>query len=71
MKTCREVVELLFEGRIYVDKEDFAIARMEGSPAKKPSFWTTDIDFVPEFHRPASCAFSARLEAVTCTVKGK
>lgn len=43
--------ELLFEGRIYVDKEDFAVVRMEGSPAKKPSFWTTDIDFVREYQK--------------------
>ncbi|HLK65222.1 MAG TPA: hypothetical protein VKU19_17400 [Bryobacteraceae bacterium] len=26
-------------GRIWVDAEDFAIARIEGEPAKNPSFW--------------------------------
>jgi len=26
-------------GRIWVDAEDFAIARIEGQPAKSPSFW--------------------------------
>ena len=26
-------------GRIWVDAEDFAIARVEGQPAKNPSFW--------------------------------
>ena len=26
-------------GRIWVDAEDFAIARVEGEPAKNPSFW--------------------------------
>ena len=26
-------------GRIWVDAEDFAIARIEGQPAKNPSFW--------------------------------
>lgn len=43
--------QLLFEGLIYVDKQDFAIARMKGSPAKKPSFWTTDIDFVRDYQK--------------------
>ncbi len=43
--------QLLFVGRVYVDKQDFAIARIEGSPAKKPSFWTTDIDFVRQYRK--------------------
>jgi len=29
----------LFRGKIWVDARDFAIVRMEGSPAKNPSFW--------------------------------
>jgi outer membrane lipoprotein-sorting protein len=29
----------LFQGRIWVDAEQFAVARMEGEPAKNPSFW--------------------------------
>jgi len=28
----------LFEGRIWVDAQDFALVRAEGNPAKKPSF---------------------------------
>jgi hypothetical protein len=30
----------LFRGRIWVDGQDFAVARMEGEPAKNPSWWT-------------------------------
>lgn len=30
----------LFRGRIWVDAEDFAVARIEGEPAKNPSWWT-------------------------------
>src|SRR5260221_13964177 len=30
----------LFRGRIWVDAEDYALARAEGHPAKNPSFWT-------------------------------
>jgi hypothetical protein len=29
----------LFRGKIWVDARDFAIVRMEGAPAKNPSFW--------------------------------
>jgi hypothetical protein len=29
-----------------VDAEDFAVARIEGAPAKNPSFWTKDTKIV-------------------------
>jgi outer membrane lipoprotein-sorting protein len=32
----------LFHGKIWVDAEQFAIVRMEGEPAKNPSFWIKD-----------------------------
>jgi hypothetical protein len=32
--------KFLFRGRIWVDRQDFAVARMEGEPAKNPSWWT-------------------------------
>jgi hypothetical protein len=32
----------LFQGKIWVDAEQFAIVRMEGEPAKNPSFWIKD-----------------------------
>lgn len=32
----------LFQGTIWVDAEQFAIVRMEGEPAKNPSFWIKD-----------------------------
>ncbi|HEY3973658.1 MAG TPA: hypothetical protein VGM18_11675 [Candidatus Sulfotelmatobacter sp.] len=34
--------KLLYRGRIWVDAEDFAVVRVEGSPAKNPSFWTKE-----------------------------
>src|SRR5580704_14791253 len=39
----------LMRGRIWVDASDFAIARMEGSPAKNPSVWTRDVHFVRRY----------------------
>src|SRR5579859_3543217 len=38
----------LFRGRISVDTEDYALARVEGEPAKSPSFWTKSVHFVQQ-----------------------
>jgi outer membrane lipoprotein-sorting protein len=34
--------KLLYRGRIWIDAQDFAVVRIEGEPAKNPSFWTKD-----------------------------
>jgi hypothetical protein len=34
--------KFLYRGRIWVDAGDFAVVRMEGEPAKNPSFWIRD-----------------------------
>lgn len=34
--------KLLYRGRIWVDAEDFAVARIDAVPAKNPSFWTKE-----------------------------
>ena len=41
----------LFIGKAWIDKEDFAIARLEGEPAKSPSFWVVRAPFVREYQR--------------------
>lgn len=38
-------------GRIWVDAEDFAIARIEGQPAKNPSFWIRSVQVVQQYGR--------------------
>ncbi len=42
----KKPTKYLFAGRLWVDAEDFAIARIEGSPAVKPSFWIRKTNFV-------------------------
>jgi len=37
--TPKKPTKFAINGRIWVDAEDFAIARIEGQPAKNPSFW--------------------------------
>jgi hypothetical protein len=41
----------LFEGKIWVDAEDFAVAKIAGHPAKKPSFWINRANFVRQYQR--------------------
>ena len=41
----------LFEGRVWIDAEDFAIVKIAGHPAKKPSFWINRADFVRRYQR--------------------
>jgi hypothetical protein len=41
----------LFEGRIWVESKDFAVAKIEGRPAKKLSFWVNQADFVREYQK--------------------
>jgi len=41
--TPKKVSKFLFRGRVWVDARDFAVARMEGEPAKNPSWWTKSI----------------------------
>jgi hypothetical protein len=35
----------LMKGRIWVDAEEYAIVRIEGQPAKSPSFWIKSVHF--------------------------
>ena len=41
----------LFEGKIWVDTQDFAIVRIAGHPAKKLSFWIERADFIREYQK--------------------
>ncbi len=39
----------LFRGRIWIDGADFAIQRVEGEPAQRPSWWVKKTHFVREY----------------------
>jgi hypothetical protein len=49
--TPRREDTFLIEGHIWVDAEDFAVVRAEGSPVKRPSFWTRSIQLVRTFKK--------------------
>jgi hypothetical protein len=40
----RERTKDLIDGRIWIDAQTFLIRRMEGKPAKSPSWWIKDLD---------------------------
>src|SRR5260370_19176880 len=41
----------LFEGKVWIDTEDYAVVRIAGHPAKKLSFWIERSDFVREYQK--------------------
>jgi len=55
----------LFRGRIWVDTEDYALARVEGEPAKNPSFWTRSVHFVQQYRKNGAFWFPALISSVT------
>jgi hypothetical protein len=59
--------KFLFEGRIWVDAEDYALVRAEGAPAKNPSFWAKSTRFVQVFQKNGSLWFPVSTQSVTDT----
>jgi hypothetical protein len=41
----------LFEGTIWVDATDFAIVKIVGQPAKNPSFWIKNVEFIRRYQK--------------------
>src|ERR1700719_619888 len=57
--------KFLFRGRIWVEAQDFAIARMEGEPAKNPSWWTKRNDIHVTYQKVGDFWLPARNETNT------
>jgi hypothetical protein len=43
--------KFVYQGKIWVDARDFAIARMDGSPVTNPSFWVSHIEIQYQWAR--------------------
>jgi len=41
----------LFEGKLWIDADDYPVVRIEGHPAKKLSFWIQRADFVRQYQK--------------------
>ncbi len=57
--------KFLYRGRIWVDAEDFAVARLEAEPAKNPSFWTKNSDVEQVYMKVSDFWLPARNHSVT------
>jgi hypothetical protein len=41
----------LFEGKLWIDVDDYSVVGIEGHPAKKLSFWIERADFVRQYQK--------------------
>ncbi|MGB8472482.1 MAG: outer membrane lipoprotein-sorting protein [Candidatus Acidiferrum sp.] len=55
----------LFEGRIWIDNQDFAIVKITGHLAKNPSFWIKRVDFVRDYQKIRGFWLLSREEAIS------
>ena len=55
----------LARGRIWVDADEYAIVRIEGEPAKNPSFWFKSVHFVHEYDKNGRFWFPVSDRSVT------
>jgi hypothetical protein len=55
----------LFRGKVWVEGRDFAVARIEGEPAKNPSRWTKQSDFKHEYQCLEGFWLPARNDTLT------
>ena len=55
----------LARGKIWVDADEYAILRIEGAPAKNPSFWVKSVHFVHDYDKDGPYWFPASDRSVT------
>ena len=55
----------LMQARIWIDADELAIVRIEGKPAKNPSFWTKSVHFVHKYEKRGSFWFPVSDRSVT------
>jgi hypothetical protein len=55
----------LARGKIWVDAEDYAIIRVDGKPAKSPSFWVKSVHFVHDYDKFGAFWFPVLNHSVT------
>src|SRR6185312_5171497 len=51
----------LLNATIWVDRNSYRIVRVEGEPAKSPSFWVKDVHLVLDLAKSPACGCKPRL----------
>ena len=49
----------LIQGRIWVNAKDYSIVRVDGQPARDPSFWVHDVHFIHTYQRVGQFWFAS------------
>jgi negative regulator of sigma E activity len=55
----------LMDGRVWVDANEYAIVRIDGRPAKNPSFWVKSVHFIHTYVKQGPFWFPSTDESVT------
>jgi outer membrane lipoprotein-sorting protein len=63
--TPKTANKYLVRGRIWIDAEEYALLRIEGQPAKSPSFWIKSVHFVHTYIKQGSFWFPLSDDSVT------
>lgn len=63
--TPRQRSAFLYKGKIWVDAHDFAVARIQGEPAKNPSLWISHTEIDHHYRKVGDFWLPARNESVT------
>jgi outer membrane lipoprotein-sorting protein len=57
--TPKTANKYLIDGKIWVDANDYSIVRIEGRPAKNPSFWVRSVHFVHTYQKVGQFWFAS------------
>jgi hypothetical protein len=55
----------LIDGKIWVDANDYSIIRIEGQPARNPSFWVHDVHFVHTYQKVGQFWFASSTDTTS------
>jgi outer membrane lipoprotein-sorting protein len=55
----------LINGKIWVDAKDYSIVRIEGQPARNPSFWVHDVHFVHTYQKVGQFWFGSSTDTTS------
>jgi hypothetical protein len=57
--------EHLIQGTIWVNAQDYSIVRIEGQPARNPSFWVHNVHFVHTYQRVGQFWFASSTQSTS------